>query len=380
MKFNTAISAATFISFVATRVIQPLSTSPNLETNDFQLTTAFWDDDYASPSEWATYTTKGGALMCGLTGSDETAGSLLQDTRNPRSAASPFTSDLKSELSAWHWRSVNPSSFSCSFSTHWGFPHAMRSLGLSGTSATQGGDNHCYRIEHWEPDMQDEHGNQVPAINQWYSVPGVGRQYRATKAHYEFAINPRGGALFGLFLESPQSAARTLWYAGKRSPNLEDLPALRAFSDILWGYWVRDNAHVGNVRFLFMIGISNDVTNRLIASALRDVQQTLGEWPGTEFGMGTEQGKALLGSPNGAAFAYFLMQHKAQLGQKIITKVTVFRPENDDDVDFVDASLCFHVADGGQVAGEEMGGRIVSRNVADDGTARSLTRVHEVHA
>lgn len=74
------------------------------------------------------------------------------------------------------------------------------------------------------------------------------------------------------------------------------------------------------------------------------------------------------------------MQHKAQLGQKIITKVTVFRPENDDDVDFVDASLCFHVADGGQVAGEEMGGRIVSRNVADDGTARSLTRVHEVHA
>lgn len=86
------------------------------------------------------------------------------------------------------------------------------------------------------------------------------------------------------------------------------------------------------------------------------------------------------GSPNGAAFAYFLMQHKAQLGQKVITKVTVFRPENDDDVDFVDASLCFHVADGEQAAGEETGERIVRRNVVDDGTAMSLTRVHEIHA
>lgn len=180
MKFSTAISAATYIFFVTARVIKPSSTSPNPETNDFQLITAFWDDDYASPSEWITYTTKGGALMCGLTGSDETAGSLLQDTRNPPSAASPFTNDLKSELLTWHWRSVNPSSFSCSFSTHWNFPHAMRSLGLSGTSATQGGDNHCYRIEHWDPDMRDERGNQVPAINQWYSVPGMGRQYRVS--------------------------------------------------------------------------------------------------------------------------------------------------------------------------------------------------------
>ena len=104
----------------------------------------------------------------------------------------------------------------------------------------------------------------------------VNNDKQATKSHYEFAINPRGGALFGLFLESPQASARTLWYAGKRSPNREDLPAIRAFSDILWGYWVCDNPRVENVRFFFMIGISNDVTNRLIASALRDVGNTLG--------------------------------------------------------------------------------------------------------
>jgi hypothetical protein len=53
----------------------------------------------------------------------------------------------------------------------------------------------------------------------------------------------------------------------------------------------------------------------------------------------------VIGSPNGAAFAYFLMQHKSELGYKTIPEVTVFRPENDDDNDFVDASLVFRVAD-----------------------------------
>jgi hypothetical protein len=33
------------------------------------------------------------------------------------------------------------------------------------------------------------------------------------------------------------------------------------------------------------------------------------------------------------------------LGHKTITKVTVIRPESDDDNDFVDASLVFHVGD-----------------------------------
>lgn len=59
------------------------------------------------------------------------------------------------------------------------------------------------------------------------------------------------------------------------------------------------------------------------------------------------------GSPNGAAFAYFLMQHKAELGQKTITKVTVFRAETDDDLAFVDPNLVFHVEDVKEKEGDE---------------------------
>jgi hypothetical protein len=39
------------------------------------------------------------------------------------------------------------------------------------------------------------------------------------------------------------------------------------------------------------------------------------------------------------------MQHKAQLGYKTITKITVFRPKPVSDLDFFDESLVFHVED-----------------------------------
>ncbi|CAN9216217.1 unnamed protein product [Alternaria alternata] len=326
-------------------------TSPaliNRNPNEERPTVAFWDDDHATEVDWKKSAAKGGALMCALEGSDQVAGRQIRDTREPPSAASRYNSDLKTELHDWYWRETNPSTFSCSFSEHWHLAHAMRSLGLDGKPASEGGDNQCYRIEHWNPENRDDKGNQIPAINQWYSVPGHDKQYRATKAHFEFGINTKGGAIYGLFLESALASAKSIWGGGTKEPNRDDLPQLRAFSDIMWAFWVRNNPNVRNIRYFFMIGISNDLTNQIIASCLRDAGAELSEWPGTSFSTTTDQGHALLGSPNGATFAYLLMQHKAQLGQKTITKITVFRPETDDDLSFVDASLCFHVADGPQ--------------------------------
>lgn len=47
------------------------------------------------------------------------------------------------------------------------------------------------------------------------------------------------------------------------------------------------------------------------------------------------------------------MQHKAELGTKTVTKVTVFRAETDDDLAFVDANLLFHVEDVKDEEGDE---------------------------
>jgi len=49
-------------------------------------------------------------------------------------------------------------------------------------------------------------------------------------------------------------------------------------------------------------------------------------WPGRkEYSMNTNEGKAILGSPNGRGVALLLIQHKAQLGERTtIEKVAVF--------------------------------------------------------
>jgi hypothetical protein len=55
------------------------------------------------------------------------------------------------------------------------------------------------------------------------------------------------------------------------------------------------------------------------------------------------------------------MQHKAQLGYKTITKITVIRSETDDDNDFVDASLVFHVEDASESPADDQDGANVER-------------------
>ncbi|KAH7071743.1 hypothetical protein FB567DRAFT_612413 [Paraphoma chrysanthemicola] len=306
------------------------------------LNTAFWDDDTASDAEFEKFALKGGALMCALGGTDKTAGRLLRDTRDPPSAASIWTGNLRQELHEWYWRESNPRSYACQFNGHWQFADTLRALGLNSKSTVDGGDNACYKIEHWDSSKQ-ENGKQVPVINQWYRADNT--DFRATGGHYEFGMNTKGGAIFGLFLESPKTGASSNWYGNSKDPDPTLLPRLRSLSDVLWGFWNRDNPNIKNIRYFFMLGISNEATNQVIASCLQKANKELCEWPGTEFKTDTDQGHAILGTPNGAVFAYFLLQHKAQLGYKTITKVTVIRPESDDENDFVDASLIFHVED-----------------------------------
>ncbi|KAF2028876.1 hypothetical protein EK21DRAFT_101493 [Setomelanomma holmii] len=285
--------------------------------------TAYFDDGLASATDFDRFALLGGALMCGLTGSDLTAGRQIRDMRNLPSAAS-----------------ASPRSYRCDFNGHWQFRDMLRGLVLNGVSVTNRGDNECYRVEHWDPEKK-ENGQQVPLIKHWYTADGA--QYRATGGFYEFGINQKGRAIFGLYLDSPETGGKQNWYGNTRAYDRALLPRLRSLSEVLWGFWVRDNPHVQIIRYFFMLGISNEATNQIIASCLNKMVKELRDWPGVSLGADTDDGHALLGSPNGAVFAYFLMQHKAQLGHKTITRITVVRPENDDENDFVDASLIFHV-------------------------------------
>ncbi|KAH7406736.1 hypothetical protein DE146DRAFT_753290 [Phaeosphaeria sp. MPI-PUGE-AT-0046c] len=341
---------------------------------------AFWDDDLASSADFEKAADKGGALICALQGTDRTAGLLLRDKRSPPSAASAWTGDLRAELQTWYWRVINPTSKGCYLNKFWQIAATLQALGLDGRPKTEGGDNLCHRIEHWDPEKQED-GHQVPAINQWYTVDG--NNYRATKAHFEFIVNTKGGAIFGLYLDGPKSAARQHWFGNSKDPDIALLPRLRSFSDVMWAYWIRDNPDIQNIRYFFMLGISNDQTNQLIASCLEKAGKKLSEWPGLIFDTSSDEGHALLGSQNGATFAYFLIQHKAELGYKTITKVTIIRPESDDDNDFVDASLVFHVGEAPEPPPDEEERKASEPKQANyavevvEEDVREILRVHE---
>ena len=88
-----------------------------------------------------------------------------------------------------------------------------------------------------------------------------------------------------------------------------------------------------------MHDIVNDDTLKLIKMALETYQVPEGQqrytllpkWPGLVFEIETEEGKAMLGSPNGVAAGYFLAQHKTQLGgNKYVYQVTVWSDREGD--------------------------------------------------
>jgi hypothetical protein len=140
-------------------------------------------------------------------------------------------------------------------------------------------------------------------------------------------------AIFGQDLWSPKTRALLLW---DHCPANEELPKLRALSDILRGYWNHDNANVRNIRIYGVNWVANIDTKQLLATALKG--KDLEVCPGASFSTDTPEGQALLASPIGRTIAYFLMQHKAELGIKIVIKVTVVKGEDEpgDDLDLTD--------------------------------------------
>lgn len=104
-------------------------------------------------------------------------------------------------------------------------------------------------------------------------------------------------------------------------------------SDIAWAFWDRAAVTIEqrqNVRYMFVTMIINKETNQHIHRALSEAKFALDGWPGTEFSMDSEAGKALLGSPVGRWAGYFLVQHKRQPGgNRWISKVRVFESEKE---------------------------------------------------
>jgi hypothetical protein len=125
-----------------------------------------------------------------------------------------------------------------------------------------------------------------------------------------------------------------------------ELPELRHASEMYWGFWVRDNPNIKNLRVYGAYNIINDATVLLVARAFKNAKvDKLTPWLGASFDATSDEGKALIGkrhekikvlryipnpligSPVGATIAHLLIGHKAELGIKRISKVIIVTNE-----------------------------------------------------
>lgn len=335
MRFLSTVAGATcfFATAILHHVLPESSTVPNRLIDrrglknlppvvgglDFDL------KDYANDAEWKKYTNKGEYLTCLMKATDRGAGSLIENQRIPASAASPWKGDLKKELATWFWH-VDKwyDGWFCDFERI-GLKQSFLAQGLNARPAFDDdgkpadGHNECFSLKHFADRDSRLYQDQKYYVN--------GKEYSATGAFYQFAMNRVDGAIIAKNINSPSNAVLDAPSWGRKAKPGE-LPELRFLSDIYWGYWIRGNPNVRNIRVYGAENVVNDATVLLVSRALRNNKvQGLAPWPGTSFSAGSEEGKALIGSPIGATIAHMLLAHKAELGIKHISRVTIVTNE-----------------------------------------------------
>ncbi|CAA9962859.1 hypothetical protein PTMSG1_06227 [Pyrenophora teres f. maculata] len=132
-----------------------------------------------------------------------------------------------------------------------------------------------------------------------------------------------------------------------------EMPLLRHWSDIAFLQYLSTFPSPPPqplpLKYIFRLTIMNATTCEVLKSVIaKQGVEEYSLWPGLTFDIESEEGRAILGSPNGAGVAWMLLQHKTQLGEKKIEKVTVFYATGQSDL-FRWPSLLFWFA---QVDGE----------------------------
>ncbi|KAF2878033.1 hypothetical protein BDV95DRAFT_600711 [Massariosphaeria phaeospora] len=246
----------------------------------------------ASDKVWDKAVCKGAGFLEAMKSSDAAAATLFGDGRT--TAASQFQ-DIEKDLPYWGW---TPSHEPFSNLIDLEIPEAVEALSWKFKQMKY------YEIEH---DKDYEHN---------------GQKYKHTRAEMEFGVET-SGTIFAFTQKSPANAARTFW---RRKPEENELPELQSSSDLIW-FAIKD-AKLANLGHYMSCLVTNQETRDIMQRALQSKGVEVGEWPGYSFEMTSDEGQALLGSPNGVGLGYLLVQRKKELGNKCVTKATVFRPKD----------------------------------------------------
>ncbi|PLB44468.1 hypothetical protein P170DRAFT_468142 [Aspergillus steynii IBT 23096] len=130
-------------------------------------------------------------------------------------------------------------------------------------------------------------------------------------------------------------------------------PPLYRMSDVYFLEWQRQAGQsnkVKKLRYFLRYHIVNPDTLAIIKE-ITDNYATLKEWPGTEFAIykrvkgqveGTDEGKALLRTPNGVAIAHFLLTNKRVMGKRIPDSVRLWKTQDGQNMW---AHMIFHIVE-----------------------------------
>ncbi|KAG9193459.1 hypothetical protein G6011_03494 [Alternaria panax] len=289
------------------------------------------DDDYSSPAFypaddelWHQSKCRGVKLM-------------LATTQNPAEAerfisplASVWDGDMTDELATWGYKERTDSPDN-DFSLD-AIKPMLDDMRISTQISLYGGPNYCYSLTHCNSDIveRDSWGHLPPIPNQHYTANG--RKYRVTGAYASIVVNPDVGYILFLRRGSAEHEARSLWnIRDQDSVPRDELPALRASSDIAWAFWKRTTDTLGKINFFVSMSITNGDTEKVIDRVLEGKTMTVVPvWPGIFVGVTSEDYLALMGTPNARGVGYFLAQHKAQIGgNRYVKGIRIFRARAD---------------------------------------------------
>ncbi|KAH9822956.1 Glycoside hydrolase family 36 protein, partial [Teratosphaeria destructans] len=151
-----------------------------------------------------------------------------------------------------------------------------------------------------------------------------GTWYPACNAFYTNIFNPAHGTIMATNNDGPAHL----------KPPQEPLVPLRQWSDVAFLTWQHlcevQGVDVDDIERIVRVNIINDDTLELMLAVLQsergiDELTDLGDFQnGEEFLLSDDGFDVLLGTPNASGVAWFLAQHKSTLGEKRITRITLW--------------------------------------------------------
>ena len=80
-----------------------------------------------------------------------------------------------------------------------------------------------------------------------------------------------------------------------------------------------------SLNYIFSNAITNIYTVPIMNRAWQSAGAQPGPWPGVTFQLNTQVGKALLGTPNGIAAAWLLINHGSAFQSRTVKSITIFQ-------------------------------------------------------